>query len=185
MLKIRGARGAIKIRDNLSAYDINGMCGKRVKALLCRPCPRCAKNCYAKICIEDLLEVCTWWHGHMTVGERSFLLNIQYGSNAGVPESDSQYEEDTIAERTHWHLCGARVCSFAFCTPLGISRKTGSKYVHGAIDMRTVNKRIEAQQFLRVHQFFLELYHSAAVSLPREHYMNKGSCIIIRYWLSS
>ena len=58
---------------------------------------------------------------------------------------------------------------------------TGPKYVHGAIDMRTVNKGIEAQQSLRVHQFLLELYHSAAESLPHEHYMIKCSCIMIRY----
>ena len=137
MLKLCGGLGAIKIRDNLSAYDMNGMPRKRVKALLCRPCPACSQNCYAKICIEDLLEVCTWWHGHMTAGERSFLLNLQYESSAGVPESDSQYGEDTIAERTHWHLCGVRVCYPAFCSLLGIAKRTGLKYAHGAVGMRT------------------------------------------------
>ena len=67
MLKVCG-RGAINIRDNLSVNDKTGMSRKRINALLCRPCPACAKNCYAKICIQDLLEVCTWWHGHMTAG---------------------------------------------------------------------------------------------------------------------
>ena len=129
MLKVCG-RGAINIRDNLSVNDKTGMSRKRINALLCRPCPACAKNCYAKICIQDLLEVCTWWHGHLTAGERSFLLNFQYGDNPSG--------EDTIAERTHWHLCGVRVCYPAFCSLLGISRKAGRKYAHGAVGMRTL-----------------------------------------------
>ena len=126
MLKLCGGRGAIKIRDNLSVYDKSGMSRTRIHALLCRPCPACAKNCYAKIRIQDLLEVCTWWHGHMTAGERSFLLNIQYGDNPSG--------EDIIAERTHWHLCGVRVCYYAFCSLLGISGRTGRKYAYGAVD---------------------------------------------------
>ena len=182
MLKVCGGHGAITIRGNLSVNDKNGMSRERVNAVLCQPCS-CAKNCYAKIHVEDLLEVCTWWHGHMTAGERSFLLNVQYGDNPS--------EEDTIAERTHWHLCSVRVCYKAICSLLGISRRTGTKYAHGALDMRTSlgddggpchgRQQREAAQSLRVHQFFLELYHSAAESLPHEHYMIKGSCIMIRY----
>ena len=62
------------------------------------------------------------------------------------------------------------------------------KYAHGAVDMRAslgdhggACQQKEAKQSMRVHQFFLELYHSAAESLPHEHYMIKGSCIMIRY----
>ena len=142
MLKVCVGRGAIKIRYNLAINNTNGMSRTRVNAVLCRPCPACAKNCYAKIRIQDLLEVCTWWHGHMTAGEAACLLNFQYRGNPS--------REDTIAERTHWHLCGVRMCYYAVCSPLGTSRRTGRKYSHGVVEEQgKVNIEIERSKLTR------------------------------------
>ena len=118
----------------------------------------------ADVRAEELRQVVEWWYTHLASEERDFLLNNLY--DRGDPE------EDALQLRTRWMLCGQDVCRRGFLAAMGISPQklcAASKGISGTVRRKPAPK--EARQAELVHQFFLELYMSAAEPLPHEAYM--------------
>ncbi len=186
LLKLQGGLQASQRREHLTSYEINGMSAERVKRVLSGPVCKCKKECHKHVKKKDLLNVCTWWHGHLHGEERRFLLHSLYETASLGSTSDFEQDEVHVARRTQWVLCGVEVCYVAFCILLGIGVKSGRKMAQGVVDMRRGLDQAppparEAKQTNRVHQFFLELYMSAAESLPHEHYMIQGGNSATQY----
>ena len=167
-------------RDDLTQYEKNGMSETRVATVLQQPCKGSCRMCSQppQVAKSDLLECCRWWHGRLTAAERRIALNALYGGESS--SSSGQSCSTLIQKRTQWVICGTLVCYRAFCALLGMGEKTARKYANGMPDMRARPKDEEHRQprmgpqGIRVHEFFLELYHSAAECMPHESYMVTG-----------
>ena len=186
-LRIHGGLKSSVMRTTLTAYERNGMSKERIEVVVRRTCT-CCVNCYQKLSEASLVEVCEWWHGHLTAEERTFLLHSLYmdgtGSCLSREPCGSVDEDEMLAVKSHerrhqWAINGHDVCRPAFCSLIGIGHNSLEKLARGVPDVRRElgeSPTHEAPQRDRVHQFFLELYMSAAESMPHDaDFMVNGS----------
>ena len=109
------------------------------------------------------------------------MLHTLYTDNKGhgsevelVPDlKDDRDKEAYVRKRTQWHLLDREVCIVAFAGLLGIGVKNFYRDVHLAIDGRRALDHDgplhpkETPQMDVCHQFFRDLYMSAAEPLPQ------------------
>ena len=154
----------------LTEYEKNGMCLKRLKAVMANACG-CSKGCYSKLDVKGMHQLNICWHSTLTASERRYVMSFLYEQATGDVGSDSK-------TRVHWSLNGSQVCKLAFTAVLGTNRRAIKKLIEGQLDLRSVlPNRAQAgePQAQKVHEFFLGLYRTAAEPLPHEHYMVRGS----------
>ncbi len=122
-----------------------------------------------------------WWHAHLAAEERTLLLHSLYTKNADSASPlaastdtdfngrfDGEFTAPRRSRRHQWAMRGQDVWRVAFCTLLGIGRNCLQKSAHGIPRHLDEPRCREAPQRDRVHQFFLELYMSAAESMPHD-----------------
>ena len=164
-LRLRAQHAIVQIRKNITKRESKAMSPARVGSLLQSGSCSCTQKCLTKVLAfkAELLQILQWWHGHLTRSDRTILLSTLY---------DAQSRGDAFT-RTTWSVCGHQVCLDAFCKVLGSHKSTIYDMARGIPCQRILRPR-ESVQTHRVHQFFLELYMSAAEPMPHESYMIKG-----------
>lgn len=153
-------------REQVNKLEKKGTDPDRVQKALEAAC-RCLRRCGPKLSQavgqERVLAVIRWWHLHLKVQERCYLLQHMYDTG--------DYEKERTSLKTTWALCGHDVCKTAFCAILGISTKSLYRMTQGICGQQNRMPVVglgRSRQAQTVHQFFLELYMSAAEPLPHE-----------------
>ena len=147
----------------------------------------CHGSCWREIKLEELRAICDgFWS--LTQEERGHLMRVLYVAarqsgaqgpgSPGVQESSLELEEAACSRqcrRILWKLNGKRVCYKAFCQLLGTGTVGLRRMIAGQPDMRKstlFGERCPAPrptpQRDAVDFFFMELYNSAAESMPED-----------------
>ena len=165
VLRMRASSVDMPVRGNITKREHRAMNPDRLESVLRSRCS-CTQECLPNMNAlqADLLQVLQWWHGPLTRSDRTFLLSTLFDPDA--------LRSDRITRAT-WSICGRHICLDAFCKLLGSHKSTIQHMAHGIPHHHIVPPR-ESRQTQRTHQFFLELYMSAAEPMPHENYMVKG-----------
>ena len=60
---------------------------------------KCKRQCHKQLTYQDLAELCTWYHGHLTFTERQYAIHALHhqatnNDDSGVLELDQQEDHD-------------------------------------------------------------------------------------------
>lgn len=173
-----------------TSYQQRGACAANVEErwLKARSFCRCAKEtcpCCAAIPLKSLISVCRLFWGLQDL-ERAVLVRGLY--LGAIQQHDPEKElTDLEKEASHpqqhgkmrvqWSLCGRRVCFHVWTRLLGTSHTWVHNSLHAVPDMRRsiighgdeyCPAARDRPQTDLCHQYFLELYQSAAEPLPED-----------------
>ena len=118
-----GLHGAAP-RPSVNSYERNAVNPERVQTILREAC-RCPKSSGPTLAKSEkkVLEVLQWWHLHLTVTVRCFLMQHMYDGG----EHDGGISSGVPSSRTTWSLFGRAICKTAIVAIVGMSSRTWVK----------------------------------------------------------
>ena len=129
------------------------------------------KPCGCRVCepglgVPEVVQFCTYYH-RCTYDQQSLLLSTCSTTGEDVQDDD---EEDGAQRprRVQYKLLGRRICKTRILKVLGTSARSFYKHRRGGIDERRFRGRASGESTMSVDQFFLELWFSAAETLPED-----------------
>ena len=134
-----------------TSYSRAAMDADKVQAALATP--QCECKCGTGIPEEQLCHYMSVFHRLSWDDKCQYLQAV--------------YEEDPIGGPTDWYLLGNHVCVPRLCQLFHMGKTSWYRAIHGTPDGRASNHSTSTVD-LTVDQFFLELYNSAAETLPEE-----------------
>lgn len=154
-------------------YSRRGSDADRIRLCLRQRC-KCSFRCKANMNEKHLLEFCERWH-LLSDDAQSHLLQVCYWSAGpgAVDEEPGIEDECKLRTKAQWFLLGIRVSVSCLASMLGISERKLFNFINGVPDRRkepfsTVKHHHHEFSGQVVHQFFWELYKSAAEDLPED-----------------
>ena len=161
--------GNLRRSKEPDTYAANGMCQKRIRAVLSTPVCKCKNQCSKKVTFEELLTTCRTFHS-LSSHDQQFLIHTMYAS-PGAEHTNGLDGNNVTRVRTQWSLYGHEVCAVAFVKLLGISFRRLYKDANAVPDMRRSldghpAPLRERPQAAVCDQFFIDLYCSAAEPVP-------------------
>lgn len=179
LLKVRQCQPGHKASE-MSHHAANGCNPTLVQRRLAAGATHCNchKRCWREVKLVELRAICDgFWS--LAQEERGHLIRVLYiAGSSGVQESSLEFEEAVRGKRCgriHWKLNGKQVCFKAFCQLLGAGTVGLRRMIAGQPDMRKSSifgERCPAPrptpQRDAVDFFFMELYNSAAESMPED-----------------
>ena len=161
-------------KEVLNKYDQNGMDPGRIRHILQGDC-KCKKRCITQFTYQDIHNLCKVYH-QMLETDRQLMLHTMYTGEVAPQTSGPQVSGPR--SRHTWYIFGHQVCITAFTMLLGISCKKLYKDIKLTLDGRRklddegpLHPR-HSPQLSICHQFFRELYSSAAEVMPVSHPRN-------------
>ncbi len=154
----------------LNSYAKQGMNPDRIKEVLAKPCvnPRTQKpctTCEPGLRHTEVVQFCKYFHRLESDEKTTLLTTATCFADDGSDEIEGV---ETFTSRTDWSLLGHRICVRRLLNVLGTHPQTFYKHVQGHLDKRKFNHKDTSPHGMSVDQFFLELWFTAAESLPED-----------------
>ena len=152
-------------KPNPSAH--HGTSKTRLQEVLRSGCT-CKLTCLSHWTLRSMTVMCSAWH-QLSAETQVQVLHQLFNPDSAVEETSLK-----TVERRSWLLDGVPHCFRGFCRFLGHSQKTIIKMIHGeTLDLRKTSdvypsRPRKAPQRDMVSHFFMELYLTAAESLPEQ-----------------